>query len=316
MDFTMFGRNTLNGIQHNHPENTILIDTTNNMSPSFLSFSTGINQQTYLNFIKRYQEIKDCEELIIDITTEGGSATYALMIADVISNHPGKTVAQISKFAFSGGAIIALACKEIRMSPYAVLGPIDAQLNSWLPSIRHLKPAVSNVNSKEFNSPTYLQIFTDYFTNYLTDVENSFNLKLMKILKNKYSKEEIQEIIYVFTKKYEHNFPIMKNELPEFLNVQTYEPKVEEQTRQCRYDTLGGCSLDDEDTQYVDITNMANDAARYLNLPRDQIEGVIKNIKNKSSDSTNIENDPQVHENIKKHSTMKSKTAQRYGGRR
>src|SRR6202035_767242 len=58
----------------------------------------------------------------------GGLVVAALQIARAIRNHKAKVTVFVPHYAMSGGTLIALAADEIIMSPHAVLGPVDPQL--------------------------------------------------------------------------------------------------------------------------------------------------------------------------------------------
>ncbi len=195
----------------------IVIDTTKNNS---WFGSKGITEQTYLHFVNQYERFVDCEILNVQITTNGGDLMYALMIADILSKHKGRTIARIPKYAMSGGTLIALACDEIAMSPYAFLSPFDPVVNYWAPlSISNLLPVVDTMNEKEFEGPSYLQASCLYLKTYLTGVNNSYKIKMNKILNRKYSEEDAQAIYTLFCNTYQHNFHIDQDELPDFIKV-------------------------------------------------------------------------------------------------
>ena len=91
--------------------------------------------------VMRYIDINDSEEVLraihmtgadvpLDIVlhTPGGLVLAALQIARAIRGHKAKVSVFVPHYAMSGGTLIALAADEIVMSPHAVLGPIDPQL--------------------------------------------------------------------------------------------------------------------------------------------------------------------------------------------
>lgn len=90
----------------------------------------------------RYIDIDDAEEVIraiqdtdsstpIDIVlhTPGGMVIAAMQIADALRQHPALVTAFVPHLALSGGTLIALAADRIVMSPHAMLGPIDPQID-------------------------------------------------------------------------------------------------------------------------------------------------------------------------------------------
>lgn len=76
---------------------------------------------------------KTPDETPIDLIvhTPGGLALAAEMIAIALKGHPAKTTVLVPFYALSGGSLIALAADEILMEPYAVLGPVDPQINGY-----------------------------------------------------------------------------------------------------------------------------------------------------------------------------------------
>jgi ClpP class serine protease len=91
--------------------------------------------------VLRYIDVNDSEEVLraiyltdpnvpLDIVlhTPGGLVLASLQIARAIHMHKSKVTAFVPHYAMSGGTLIALAAKEIVMSEYAVLGPVDPQL--------------------------------------------------------------------------------------------------------------------------------------------------------------------------------------------
>ncbi|MFQ5589926.1 MAG: nodulation protein NfeD, partial [Phycisphaerae bacterium] len=70
---------------------------------------------------------KGASIMVFDMDTPGGLVTSSIEIADLIKNLPDiKTVAWVNPNAHSGGAIVAVACKEIVMARSSRLG--DAQV--------------------------------------------------------------------------------------------------------------------------------------------------------------------------------------------
>jgi ClpP class serine protease len=72
------------------------------------------------------------------IHTPGGLFLAATQIARALKDHKGRVTIYIPYYAMSGGTLIALAADKIIMSPHAVLGPIDPQIDN-LPAASILK---------------------------------------------------------------------------------------------------------------------------------------------------------------------------------
>jgi ClpP class serine protease len=72
------------------------------------------------------------------IHTPGGLMLASVQIARALKRHKGKVTVFVPHYAMSGGALIALAADEIVMSPNALLGAVDPQVNG-LPASSLLK---------------------------------------------------------------------------------------------------------------------------------------------------------------------------------
>jgi ClpP class serine protease len=64
----------------------------------------------------------------------------SLQIARAMKRHRGKTTVFVPHFDMSGGTLMALAADEIVMSPHAVFGPVDPQING-LPAASIIRAA-------------------------------------------------------------------------------------------------------------------------------------------------------------------------------
>ena len=110
--------------------------------------------------LMRYIDINDAEDVMraceltdpevpLDIVlhTPGGLVLAALQIAYAIRQRKGKVTVFVPHYAMSGGTLIALAADEIVMSPHAVLGPVDPQLDQY-PAASLLKVVERNPVAK------------------------------------------------------------------------------------------------------------------------------------------------------------------------
>jgi ClpP class serine protease len=100
---------------------------------------------SFLGFpVYKYITVDDSEEVIraihmtdkempIDLIlhTPGGLVLASLQIAEAIKKHKGKVTVFVPHYAMSGGTLISLAAREIVMSDFAVLGPVDPQLGQY-----------------------------------------------------------------------------------------------------------------------------------------------------------------------------------------
>lgn len=90
----------------------------------------------------RYIDLNDSEEVLraihmtdpetpldLILHTPGGLVIAAAQIARALKGHKGPVTVFVPHYAMSGGTLIALSADRIVMSPHAVLGPVDPQLN-------------------------------------------------------------------------------------------------------------------------------------------------------------------------------------------
>jgi ClpP class serine protease len=116
-----------------------------------------IHRQETMRFfgfpIARYIDMDDAEKVLYAIRTTppeqpidlilhtpGGLVIAAVQIGRALRAHPGRVSVFVPHFAMSGGTLLALSADEIVMSPHAVLGPIDPQING-LPAASIIKVA-------------------------------------------------------------------------------------------------------------------------------------------------------------------------------
>jgi membrane-bound ClpP family serine protease len=89
-----------------------------------------VDTVTAQSFKRRLEESSDADAIVIELNTPGGDLMSTLQICYEIKNNAQKnTVAWINPHAFSAGTIIALACREIIVTPGSTFGdaaPINA----------------------------------------------------------------------------------------------------------------------------------------------------------------------------------------------
>ncbi len=90
----------------------------------------GVDQVTATSLERRLAEAADADAIVIELNTPGGGLLPTLDICHTLKTKaPPNTVAWIHPRAFSAGTIIALACRDIIVSPDATFGdaaPITA----------------------------------------------------------------------------------------------------------------------------------------------------------------------------------------------
>lgn len=185
-----------------------------------------IDEHVYNDFINSYKRYEK-SPLTIEITTSGRgyNIIYALMIANVIALHSGKTIAYIPRYCLGMGTLIALMCSEIQMASYAFLGVMEPTILGV--DLKCLKTTFATINNKNFEEPSFLQLFTNSVSSYLTELDIDCNKKIHSLLKRKYSKQDLEELELFFRKsKTTTQYPLSYDELPEFLAIKKYENEV------------------------------------------------------------------------------------------
>ena len=83
-----------------------------------------INRYTALSMERRLGLARDsgADAVVIELDTPGGEVGAVLEICNLIKAFPLPVTAWVNPDAYSGGAIIALACEEIVVAPYATMG--------------------------------------------------------------------------------------------------------------------------------------------------------------------------------------------------
>lgn len=131
-----------------------------------------VHRQEKLSFLgiplMRYIDINDSEEVLraIQMTDEdvpfdlvlhtpGGLVLASLQIARAIKQHPAKVTVFVPHLAMSGGTLIALAADEIVLSPHAVLGPVDPQIEQY--PAASILDVVHNKSLDEIDDETLLK---------------------------------------------------------------------------------------------------------------------------------------------------------------
>jgi membrane-bound serine protease (ClpP class) len=103
-----------------------------NQPPVYVVSITGtidLGLAPYLERVLNDAEDAGSPAVILDINTPGGRLDAVLQMRDTILDANVRTIAFVNRTAFSAGALIAIACQEIYMTPGAVMGaatPIDA----------------------------------------------------------------------------------------------------------------------------------------------------------------------------------------------
>jgi len=91
---------------------------------AILPIEDEINRYTALSVERRLRlaEASGADAVVFELDTPGGEVGAVLEICNLIKSTPLPTAAWVNPDAYSGGAIIALACDEILVAPYATMG--------------------------------------------------------------------------------------------------------------------------------------------------------------------------------------------------
>lgn len=170
---------------------------------------------TLLGFpLARYITVEDSEELLrairmtppempIDLIlhTPGGLVLACEQIACALAARPGKVTVFVPHYAMSGGTMLALAADEIVMDEFAVLGPLDPQLDGY-PAVSILR-AVERKPVEEIDDSTL--ILADVAAKAVTQMRNV----LVKMLSERLPEERCEQIAEWLTSgQFTHDHPI------------------------------------------------------------------------------------------------------------
>ncbi len=182
--------------------------------------------------IARYIDMDDAEQVLYAIRTTppdqpidlilhtpGGLVIAAVQIARALRTHPGRVTVFVPHFAMSGGTLLALAADEIVMSPHAVLGPIDPQING-LPAASIIKVAAEKPLS-EVDDQTL--IFADLGQKAIDQLKT----QARELMRAPMTPEAAAALAAQLTSgKWTHDYPISANEARTLgLNVSTEMPE-------------------------------------------------------------------------------------------
>jgi len=134
------------------------------------------------------------------------------MIANVMKNHEGKTIAKVSKNAMSGGTLIALMCDEIEINRNGCLGPFDPFMASKMFYVQFPYMMKTFKKHKEDNW------ICDLGYNMTNEISDVFEKKIRQMLSKKYDNDAINEMFQVFYYDAYPDMPIFVDEIPKCIN--------------------------------------------------------------------------------------------------
>ena len=183
---------------------------------------TLIHRQERVGFfgipVYRFIDIDDSEAVIrairttppdkpiaLVLHTPGGLVLAAAQIAMALKRHPAKKIVIVPHYAMSGGTLIALAADEIWMSPEAVLGPLDPQLNIGQGVMAPAPSILRAARAKGDRASDQLLVMADVAEKAIAEVQEL----IVKLLEDKIPREKAVELAKLLTEgKWTHDYPI------------------------------------------------------------------------------------------------------------
>lgn len=89
-----------------------------------------INYSFQMNFLKQYSKFKYSDNIVIEITTNGGDFYTAYMIAQIIQKHSGHITILVPFHILAQGTIIALSADKIILSHIGCIGTISEHIQT------------------------------------------------------------------------------------------------------------------------------------------------------------------------------------------
>lgn len=168
--------------------------------------------------IMQYINLNDTEEVIhairmtdpdmpVDLIlhTPGGLALAALQIARALKGRRGRATVFVPHYAMSGGTLIALAADSIVLSPHAVLGPIDPQINGM--------PAAAIIEAVERKPIAEIEDETLILESVSRRAINQLHASICALLKEHLDEEAQERISTLLTSgKWTHDYGITAEE--------------------------------------------------------------------------------------------------------
>jgi ClpP class serine protease len=168
--------------------------------------------------IMQYINLNDTEEVIhairmtdpdmpldLILHTPGGLALAALQIARALKGHRGHATVFVPHYAMSGGTLIALAADSIVLSPHAILGPIDPQINGM--------PAAAIIEAVERKPIAEIEDETLVLESVSRRAIDQLHTSICDLLKENFDEEARERISTLLTSgKWTHDYGITAEE--------------------------------------------------------------------------------------------------------
>jgi ClpP class serine protease len=203
--------------------------------------------------VMRYIDINDSEEVLralqltdaetpIDLIlhTPGGLVLASTQIARAIHKRKGTVRAVIPHYAMSGGTLIAMACDEVIMSPHAVLGPVDPQINQM--------PAASILKVTQTKPINDIDDETLIMADQAEKAIAQLQATVKELLSDKFESDKVDQLAALMTEgtwTHDHaitvedlrsvDYPVSDQMPQEFLDLMSLYPQPTKQTPTVEY---------------------------------------------------------------------------------
>jgi hypothetical protein len=263
---------------------TIVINTCGSDSYWITSFGQRINKDTYLTFLSRYLKVdKNCE-LNIEISSEGGSPFYSMLIANIILNHKGFTTAYVDTIALCGATLIALMCDKLVINENAVLSPINKDL--YIPSTNQSLGSNSFFSCFSMITDKYSVINSNHIEKLFNEKYNYSNNNNSLVAVDNY----VSTLMSIFCSNDSECMPIFTRDLPlNYLNIEIINNK----SNNFNSDNIIDCDLKTKKSKDKFNEKIDNTIKIFKNENKNKSNKKLKfnrlNMRNQNSDSSESE---------------------------
>jgi len=162
--------------------------------------------------------------ILLILHSKGGEVEPAYLISKTCKENTDNFVVAIPRRAKSAATLISLGAKEIHMGSMSELGPIDPQFGN-LPALG-LSSSLETIAKVVSRFPKSGDMFAEYLNKqlnlrilgYFERVSESAKQYAQRLLEDKETPKEIQEIAHAFVYEYkDHSFVIDKEEAKKYL---------------------------------------------------------------------------------------------------
>lgn len=192
--------------------------------------SSCITDVEYQQFVRQYTAtVRDGDDIRIRIMPCGDITPQAIMIADVLSQHPGVVVAEVPYSAGSAGTLIALACSNIVMSQCSFLSPLTHSISRLFRvpvgvvsnSVAYERRVVSHSTQPQpqlTHSSALWSSLIDVICSYTETAFNSHNASVDRILRRRFSGEDF-DVVRDFFNTHADGTPLPYEWVPECVPI-------------------------------------------------------------------------------------------------